>query len=292
MSTRWPAQVNRTAVTGAEGSRSAHAAPRAARRPGSVSYTRAMTGAEREADWDRQWQGEPINLAAPDEEARTPRWQAQERVVAAQLGGFAGLRVIEIGAGRGTNALLYARHGAQATLLDRSPTALEQAAAVFAAHGLPVELVEADLFALPAALHGAFDVSMSFGLCEHFLDERRLGVVRAHLDLLRPGGVAMLGVPNRYAPVYRLWIATLMARGSWPLGTEVPFSAAELRALATQAGGRPLPAAFGSFVASTVNHGVNQALFKLGRKGLPIPQFQVPLLDRLAYELLLPVVKP
>jgi hypothetical protein len=41
-----------------------------------------------------------------------------------------------------------------------------------------------------------------------------------------------------------------------------------------------------------VNHGVNQALFKLGRRGLPLPQVRVPVLDGLAYELLLPVVKP
>lgn len=153
-------------------------------------------------------------------------------------------------------------------------------------------LVEADLFALPPELLGAFDTSMSFGLCEHFLGERRLGVVRAHLDLVRPGGVALLGVPNRYAPVYRLWMAALKATGSWPLGTEEPFSAAELRRLAVQAGGRPLPAAYGSFAASVVGHEVNQALYRLGRKGLPVPQLQLPLLDRLAYELLLPVVRP
>ena len=99
-------------------------------------------------------------------------------------------------------------------------------------------------------------------------------------------------MPNRFSPVYRLWIATLMARGSWPLGTEVPFSAGELRRLSREAGGLPEPPAYGSFIASIVNHGLNQVLFKLGRPGLPIPQVRVPLLDRMAYELLLPVVKP
>ena len=72
----------------------------------------------------------------------------------------------------------------------------------------------------------------------------------------------------------------------------MPFSRAELESLARAAGGEPGEPAFGSFVASIVNHGINQALFKFGRKGLPIPQVEVPLLDRLAYELLLPVVKP
>ena len=56
--------------------------------------------------------------------------------------------------------------------------------------------------------------------------------------------------------------------------------------------GQPLPATYGSFVASVVNHGVNQVLFKLARPGLPIPQVRLPLIDRLGYELLLPVLRP
>jgi SAM-dependent methyltransferase len=247
---------------------------------------------EREARWDELWSSEPFDADAPFAEERTPRWRAQEQLVVERLGGFEGLRAIEIGAGRGLNAFLFARRGAQVTLLDRSPVALEQAQQLFGEHGLEVTLREADLFELPDDLRGAFDVSMSYGLCEHFLDERRRGVVAAHLDVLRPGGLALLGVPNRFSPVYRLWMKALTARGSWPLGTEVPFSAAELAALARAAGGEPLEPRFGSFVASVVNHGLNQVLFKLGRRGLPVPQVRVPGLDRLAYELLVPVVRP
>ncbi len=62
-----------------------------------------------------------------------------------------------------------------------------------------------DVFDLQPEVLGRFDVAMSFGLCEHFLDARRLAVVRAHLEPLRPGGLAFIGVPNRHAPVYRLW---------------------------------------------------------------------------------------
>jgi SAM-dependent methyltransferase len=248
--------------------------------------------AEQQADWDRQWRNEPLDVAAPGEEERTPRWRAQERLVRTRFGGFDGLNIIEIGAGRGTNALLYAQRGARATLLDGSDVALEQAQALFDAHRVPVETVKGDLFDLPSGLLDRFDVSLSFGLCEHFLGERRLGVVAAHLKALRAGGIAMLGVPNRWSPVYRLWVKVLMARGSWPLGTEVPFSASELAALARAAGGTPLAPEYGSFIASVVNHGVNQALFKLGRGGLGIPQVQIPGADRLAYELLLPVIRP
>jgi 2-polyprenyl-3-methyl-5-hydroxy-6-metoxy-1,4-benzoquinol methylase len=248
--------------------------------------------AERPADWDEQWRKEPFRLDAPDHEARTLRWRGQERLVRTLFGKIEGLEIVEIGAGRGLNAFLFARLGAKATLVDQSPVALEQAKELFDAHSLPVELVEADLFQLPQELRGRFDVSMSYGLCEHFLGERRQAVVDAHLEALRPGGLALLGVPNKLAPAYRLWMATLKRRGHWPLGTEVPFSAQELRGRAKAAGGEPLATIRGSFVGSLVDHGLNQALFKLGRKPLGVPQVRLPGLDTFAYELLVPVRKP
>jgi SAM-dependent methyltransferase len=247
---------------------------------------------ERAADWEAHWRVEPLDPAAADAEERTPRWRGQERIVAERLGGFVGLRAIEVGAGRGLNGLLYARRGANVTLLDEASLPLEQARALYGAHGVGFEGVQADVFDLPGELRGAFDVSMSFGLCEHFLGERRQAVVAAHLELLRPGGIAFLGVPNRHAPAYRLWMGLMKRRGTWPLGTEEPFSAAELERLARAAGGRPLGPVHGSFVGSLVNHGLNQALFKLGRRGLRVPQLRLPLLDRFAYELLLPVERP
>jgi SAM-dependent methyltransferase len=247
---------------------------------------------ERPADWDEQWRREPLRLDAPDHEARTLRFQGQVRLVREVFGSLDGLRVVEIGAGRGLNALLFAKLGAKATLLDNSPVALEQAKQLFDAHSVPVDLVEADLFELPDAVRGAFDVSMSYGLCEHFLGARRQGVVDAHLAAVRPAGLALLGVPNAYAPAYRLWMATLKARGSWPLGTEVPFSAKELRARVRAAGAQPLATIRGSFVGSLVDHGLNQALFKLGRQPRPVPQVRIPGLDVFAYELLVPARKP
>jgi SAM-dependent methyltransferase len=247
---------------------------------------------QRAADWDAQWRVEPLDPRAPEAEERTPRWRAQERIVRERFGGFDGLAAVELGAGRGLNALLYALRGASVTLVDTSRLVLDQARSIFAGHGLEPELVEGDLFALPDDVRGRFDVSMSFGVCEHFVGEKRRAVVAAHLEALRPGGLAFLGVPNRRSPVYRAWMATLKARGSWPLGTEEPFTAAELAALARAAGGEPLEPEYGSFAATVVNHGVNQALYKLGRRGLALPQTRLPLLDRFAYELLLPVVRP
>ncbi len=73
---------------------------------------------EQRADWDAQWASEPLDLEAPHREAETPRWRAQERLVRERFGGFDGLRAIEIDAGRGLNAFLFAERGARVTLLD------------------------------------------------------------------------------------------------------------------------------------------------------------------------------
>jgi SAM-dependent methyltransferase len=247
---------------------------------------------ERAADWEAQWRAEPLEPSAVRAEERTPRWRAQERLVRERFGGFDGLKAVEIGSGRGLNGLLYAVRGAEVTLVDSSRLALDQAAALFESFGAEARAVETDLFALPAELKGQFDVAMSFGVCEHFLGERRLAAIEAHLESVRPGGVALLGVPNRHAPAYRFWLATLKRRGTWPLGTEEPFSSTELIALARAAGGEPLEPVYGSFAASLVDHGLNQALYKLGLPGVRVPQARLPVLDRFAYELLLPVVRP
>jgi SAM-dependent methyltransferase len=54
-------------------------------------------------------------------------------------------------------------------------------------------VVEADLFAPPPEL-GRFDVVYSLGLIEHFGDVT--DAVRAHVDLVLPGGLLLLGAPN------------------------------------------------------------------------------------------------
>lgn len=247
---------------------------------------------EQAIDWAEEWRRTEVDPEAPAEEARTQRWKGQERIILSHFGSFEGLRVIEIGAGRATNAVLYAERGAKTTVLDVSSLALDQAMELFGAHGVEPETVEADIFDLPEELLGGFDVAMSFGLCEHFLGERRARSIAVHLELVRPGGLALVSVPNSWSPIYRAWMAVEKRRGTWRLGTEEPFTVAELRRLAEQAGGEPLEPVHGSLVASVVGQGLNGVLGKLGRNALRVPNQRIPVADRLAYELLLPVLRP
>lgn len=248
-------------------------------------------GRETPADWDAVWEQNVDDEDIPAEEASL-RFRVQRDLAQDRFGGMDGLRVVEIGAGLATNALMWARAGAHATVLDRSALALEQARERFERLGLPVETVEADVFALPAELLGRYDVSMSFGLCEHFLDARRVGVVRAHLDLVRSGGLAIVNVPNRWSPFYRAWMGLAKRRGTWSLGTEEPFSSGEMQRLAREAGGEPLRSVHCGGLGTLVEHGPNTVLRRLGRGTLPVPQVAVPGVDRLAYDLLVPIVKP
>ena len=227
---------------------------------------------ERAADWDAQWSAEPLDPAAALAEEGTPRWRAQERLVRARFGGFDGLKTVEVGSGRGLNALLYAVRGAEVTLVDSSRLALEQA------------VLAQETFKRLGAAHYA-------GVAQSLVAKLSWALGTPPVATLPNVAVASPS-PTGHAPAYRLWLATLKRRGTWPLGTEEPFSSTELVALARAAGGEPLEPIYGSFVASLVDHGLNQALYKLGPRGVRVPQARLPVLDRFAYELLLPVVRP
>jgi SAM-dependent methyltransferase len=237
-----------------------------------------------QADWEALWARSQVDQESLLDEERTPRWKQIEGFVQRRYGSFEGLRVIEIGSGHGTNAIHFARRGAEASVLDSSGNALEGAVRSANALQTRVEPVLGDVFDPPAQLLGSFDIACSFGLCEHFLGDERQQVVAAHLSFLRPDGAAVIGVPNRRAFPYRAWMSFLKWRGHWLLGIEEPFDADELKLRVRRAGGRVLHVGYGSFAATFVGYCVNPVLHNGGRKGFRRPQFTTPF-DPLAYEL-------
>ena len=89
--------------------------------------------------WDAVWNdttsAEEDRFALAHEE-HDVRWRRIERIVVDRFGGFEGLRVVEIGAGMGTNAALMAARGAKVTLLDYSPAAIKGSQQFFERNGL------------------------------------------------------------------------------------------------------------------------------------------------------------
>lgn len=164
-------------------------------------------------------------------EENSIRWQRMEKIVTEQFGGFKGLRVIEIGSGVGTNAALMAKRGAQVTVLDYSDMAIKRGKEFFERNKLNALFVHADVFSLPEELRGAYDISMSFGLAEHFKGNDRQTIISAHLSLLKKGCVSFIAVPHCANPLYRLYKFACQSTGLWTAGEEYPYSRKEMRGI-------------------------------------------------------------
>lgn len=189
--------------------------------------------------WDDVWTRSPSvekDLYAVAKEERLIRWQRMEAQILSRFSSFEDLAVIELGAGRGTNAALMAGRGARVSVLDYSEIALQRSRKVFENLELPVELVLQDALDLPSELRGKYDVSMSFGLAEHFTGDARHAIIAAHFAVLKPGGLAFISVPNAYNPPYRLYKWITERTGRWTIGEEYPFSRRELESHCTRLG--------------------------------------------------------
>lgn len=110
-----------------------------------------------------------------------------------------GYRYIEIGCAPGKLlAWVASVLHAQASGLDYSAAGIAQCRKLFAALSLDIDLYQADFFdhSLPSE---SFDVVASFGFIEHFDDPS--DAVERHLRLVKPGGTAVIAVPN-YGGMY------------------------------------------------------------------------------------------
>jgi 2-polyprenyl-3-methyl-5-hydroxy-6-metoxy-1,4-benzoquinol methylase len=189
--------------------------------------------------WERIWRNDtPATKddAVLSRERNGARWAFAREFIASRFGSLQGLRCIELGAGRGDFSALLADGGAEVTLVDFSDGALEQARSRFDRLKLPGRFVKADIFEVGNDLAGRFDIAVSLGVIEHFRGARRSEVIAAHADVLRPGGMAVLSVPNTHCPPYRLWKLVLELRGWWPYGMEIPYSRRELARRSKEAG--------------------------------------------------------
>jgi len=195
--------------------------------------------ATEERVWERIWRHRPSD-AKDDmllaQERSGLRWELIVRHAEAAFGSIRGLRTIEIGSGRGDLSVLLARDGADVTLLDQSAKALDEARRRFDRLRLDARRESGDMLGRLDKWSGRFDVSLSSGVIEHFRGSDRLRAVRAHLDVLRPGGLAIISVPHSRCPPYRIWKAYLQIRGWWPYGVEVPYSRREIETLASASG--------------------------------------------------------
>lgn len=106
----------------------------------------------------------------------------------AESGAYPPGRMIVLGAGRGHDAFLFARHGFAVTALDFAPEATREMRARAAAEG-PLEVLQADFFDLPRPLDGTFDYALEYVFYCAIAPARRTEYADAVARLLKPGGL-------------------------------------------------------------------------------------------------------
>ena len=124
-----------------------------------------------------------------------------EAVRAAVGGDLTGRRLLHLQCHFGIDTLSWARLGAAVTGADFSPAAVELARALAQDLGLPARFVESNVYDLPAALEGTFDVVYtSRGVLGWLPEIRPWAEIVAHF--VAPGGVFYISEIHPVAQVF------------------------------------------------------------------------------------------
>ena len=141
--------------------------------------------------------------------------QDEEALFRAHLAPLEGLRLLKTDLwdeARNTHILRWAAAaGSHAFGVDISPGVVWGARQSFERRGLILRGVLSDVRALPFQTE-SFDAIYSMGTVEHFAETEE--ALRELYRVLRPGGRAIIGVPNRFDPFLRPLLVTLL----YPLG--------------------------------------------------------------------------
>ena len=162
----------------------------------------------------------------------------EERLFLDHFGELRGLSILKTDLwdeAKNTRILRWAAaRGVLAHGVDISLPIVEKAVGEFAASGQEIHAAQGDVRALPYAGE-SFDAIYSMGTVEHFPETET--AVAEIFRVLKPGGTAIIGVPNRWDPFLRpLMVAVMYRLGLYGYGFEKSYSRRELRAMLQRAG--------------------------------------------------------
>ncbi len=119
-----------------------------------------------------------------------------------ELGDVAGKTLLHLQCHFGMDTLAWARRGAIATGVDFSPEAITLARSLSEELDIPARFVCTDIYDLPDALSGEFDIVFtSYGVLHGLPDLQRWGQIIAHY--LKPGGIFYIVEDHPFFRVFR-----------------------------------------------------------------------------------------
>ncbi|HVP39098.1 MAG TPA: class I SAM-dependent methyltransferase [Candidatus Saccharimonadales bacterium] len=208
--------------------------------------------------WDRYWKAHAVVEETYDNGDRMIRELLREPP--------AGKRALEVGAGSGRDSIELARAGARVFVVDYVRSSLEVCRRLSREAGVELLCIQADATRMPVR-EGSFDLVFHQGVLEHF--RRPAELLDENYRILRPGGVALVDVPQTYH-VYTLLKKLLIAVNRWFAGWETQYSAGSLTRVAERSGFR-VEAAFGDWmVPGLFYRGLRYVLRQLRIARLPL----------------------
>lgn len=140
------------------------------------------------------------------------------QMVIPRLGRLEGVKVAEIGCGRGNFALYLARQGAEVTAMDFSAAAIEIARERSAREQIRVNWLVGDAAAIPLPT-GEFDLVISCECMEHVPQYQRMMAELARI--CRPGGRLLLTTPSNLNAQLIAWFVAWLCHKPYNSGSGV-----------------------------------------------------------------------
>jgi SAM-dependent methyltransferase len=119
-----------------------------------------------------------------------------------ELGDVTGKTLLHLQCHFGMDTLAWARRGATVTGVDFSPEAISLARSLSDELDIPAQFICTNIYDLPAALSGRFDIVFtSYGVLHGLPDLKRWGQIIAHF--LKPGGIFYIVEDHPFFRVFR-----------------------------------------------------------------------------------------
>ena len=146
--------------------------------------------------WENYWEDSNVNVSEIKRSLRRSSVNSILDVFDKYLPVNSGFHILEIGGSPGRYLIYIAKKfKCHVYSLDYSKIGNEQTIKNMNAAGIPIKVYERDLFSENFNKDmQLFDIVYSLGFVEHF--EELNVVVKKHTELLKPGGILLLGVPN------------------------------------------------------------------------------------------------